>query len=164
MKKFLLLAAVSTVMFSSQAMAATETGQGQAKATIVEELSVAQSSGGELNFGRMLGKGNKVRIEASNADKREADNEEYLVAGGGEQSGKWKVTGPANTSFNLSIDPSVTLASNGNSMTATLQLSTNSDKIGTNGEYDFYVGGELTVTEGQAAGEYSKEYTVTLSY
>ncbi len=165
MKNIYLLTAISVLALSgTEVWAASETATGDIKATIVQPLTVTQQGSDGLNFGVMLNKANDVTVDT--AGNRSATNSAGLVGGDtGVQAGKFDIAGPADHTVTVSTDKAATVSSGSATMeVGTFQLSNSSVKLSPEGKGEFSVGATLTVAEGQAAGEYSGNYTVTATY
>ena len=161
--KHISLIALAVAFLPGLAMAATATGTGDAKAKIVNPVEIQKTQ--DLNFGTMLGKANTVTV--SSAGARSASDGTGLVNDSNTPTaGILQVTGPNNQPITVTLPGSATVRSGNNSMEISNFSSPESGErtLDGTGKLTINIGGDLAVTEGQAAGDYTGTYTITVTY
>lgn len=169
MNKILLPLTVVALCFGAQqAMAANSTAQGTAKAKIITPLSITAVTGanGDMNFGTMIST-QAHTVTLDNAHNRTGSVSTMLVEDSSNppHSGTFTITngGTAAVAASLVLPDSTTIGSSGTNLTVDEFSSDFSSPIPT-GNSTVLVGATLHVPAGAAAGEYTGQYTVTLSY
>ncbi|MCE1197899.1 MAG: DUF4402 domain-containing protein [Marinilabiliales bacterium] len=157
--------AASSYAQSSASATATST------ATIVKPLALTNNR--DLAFGRIAvtatGTGN-VTIAAVDAGTRAVGGGSTgitLANGLASSSASFTVTGEGNTSYSLTFPGTATLSDGTHNMTATLALDAAhgaSNTLAAGGTEDFYIGGSLAISAGQASGDYTGTFNVTIAY
>jgi hypothetical protein len=145
---------------ASSAHAATASAS--ASAEILIQVSISKTA--DLDFGSIAPDDintDTVQVAANAAGTRTCGTN--LTCADSTASAAFEVTGADGLTTDVTLDPSVTLTSGGNSMTATLSGSASTLAM-TGSAVDYYVGGELTVTNNQAPGSYSGSFDVTIEY
>ena len=164
MKKNLLLTVAVAVLAlgSSAAQAAEESATGNIKAKIVAPVSISEQD--SLDFGTMIAPtytSKKVTI-ATNGTR---SGDSSILVGNGGQAGLFNVTGADRQSMTISVTDSTTLTGAGDPMTVNNFVTEPASTLtltGTSGQIK--VGADLTVGQGQAEGDYTGTYEVTVSY
>lgn len=160
MKKLLLLIVVF-VFAVVGVHAATAVANGEAQAGIVAPITIAQASGGELEFGTWVqpDSAKTVVVAATSSPSHTAAG---LTAAGDAtpHAGHFEVTNNG-VSYSVGLSSSISVTSSSNSMTVdTFTHSCTASCTDT----DLYVGATLYIAASQAAGNYSGTYVVTLTY
>lgn len=170
MKKLSLIA-LGIVLLPGMAMAAdlqgtaTASGTGKANAEIVSALKVEKTQ--DLDFGKMLGKGNVVTVTTAGARSESTPGglvdstakQGQITVSGGVKDQQITITGPASptevthkdTTAKMTVD-NYTTAPNG------------STQLGDGGQTTINVGADLHVSDGQKAGKYTGTYPITITY
>ena len=164
MKKNLLLTVAVAVLAlgSSAAQAAEESATGNIKAKIVAPVSISEQEA--LDFGTMIAPtdtSKKVTI-ATNGTR---SGDSSILVGNGGKAGLFNVTGADRQSMTISVTDSTTLTGAGDPMTVNNFVTEPASTLtltGTSGQIK--VGADLTVGQGQAEGDYTGTYEVTVSY
>lgn len=167
MKKYLMLAAVSALVFSAtNSFAATaKTQKAQVTATVVGvgEVKVDEN----MSFGTLVSPSSQTTVTLG-TDGKVGNNIVKVTTDS--TAAKFTVTGDTDTPYTLSIEP-ISLTSGSNSM-----LLDNFKIKVDNGEYldsgskitdgsdTILVGADLTMGAGQASGSYAGEITLTVTY
>jgi hypothetical protein len=138
-----------------------------ANADIVAGLAAAQQQ--QLRFGRILPSASSGTVSVSNTGARTSTGGVTLVAGGGQQFGRMRITGTAGSNITISYPASVTLSDGGSgSMTLDGFTAAGSPTSGTldagTGQFDIDVGGTLAVSANQAVGTYTGNVQLTVAY
>ena len=168
MKKIYLLAAVSVLTLSgAEVWAAEASDQGQIKAKIVAPVTVTEQDA--LDFGTILAptdSAKKVKIAAANGARSvDGGDNSILVNTNQGKAGLFNVTGAENQRMTIQVSDSSQLTGAGDPMTVDNFVTEPADELvlnGTSGQIK--VGADLTVGQGQDAGDYSGTYQVTVSY
>ena len=131
-----------------------------------ESHSATVSNEQDLDFGTMISNASSShQVTVSTAGVRTPTN--YTIGNDG-NNGIINITnqGAAAFSANVSVPASVTMYKGGtsNPMTATLTPSSSGSITLNPGSNYINIGGTLTVPSGQPSGDYSGNYTVTVSY
>jgi len=156
MKKFTTAALVSTI-FLGAAPAYAATASADAFANILEEVVVTKTA--DLNFGTIVVGATGDTVSVSTAGVVSCGT---LVCSGTTAAAAFGVTGTVGETVTVTVDPSVTLTSGANTMTATLTSSDTTLTLA--GADSFTVGGDLAVGNAQASGVYSGTFDVTVNY
>ena len=159
MKVALLGAMAVAAVGSTNAQAATQSAD--AKVTILSAVQLTQNDA--LDFGVVASSAvaGTVTLPA-NTNIRSCTASVTCV--GAALRGQFTVSGAANGyTVAIAVDPTATLTSGLNSMSATLTPSITSFNS-TGAAQAFFVGGALSVGAGQAAGLYTGTYTVSANY
>tara|TARA_R110000824_G_scaffold4308_7_gene20714 strand:- start:13625 stop:14116 length:492 start_codon:yes stop_codon:yes gene_type:complete len=150
-------ALVASVVGANAAEAATAAAD--AKANILAQVSVA-SDGIALDFGTIVTGAAASTVSVSGGGRACGAG---LVCSGASSAAGFNVTGTADQSVSVASDPSVTLNSGSNSMTASIVSSVSTLTL-TGGTGSFNVGGLLNVGANQADGAYTGTFNVTVNY
>ena len=135
---------------------------------VIIPLSIAKES--NLSFGYASpGQGTGyVTLTASENPLRTASGVATLLPSpGAVYAGKFRVTGGPNASVNVNVPTWIhTLIHSSGSANLNLELTTPSAtlQLSPTGQAVFYVGGTVTMWWGQALGQYTGTFTVTVSY
>ena len=161
--KHISLIALAVALLPGLAMAATSTGTGDAKAKIVQPVTVTSTQ--DLNFGTMLGKANTVTVSSSGS-RTATDNTALVTDSNTPTAGVFSVTGPNSQPITVTLPVNATVSSSTNSMTISNLNSpqSGSQTLDGTGNLTINIGGDLAVTEGQAVGDYTGSYTITVTY
>lgn len=158
MKLSAVTALTASTLMSTQAFAATATGD--ASATIAQPISVAQTT--PLNFGSVTTSAATGTIEITPAG---AVNYLGGVAnfGGTPTPATFAVNGEGALAFNVTLPTTATLTSGANSMVVNT-FTHNAPAALTGGVANFQVGATLNVGANQPSGNYTGTYTITVNY
>lgn len=164
MKKNLLLTVAVAVLAlgSSAAQAAEESATGNIKAKIVAPVSISEQD--SLDFGTMIAPTDTSKTVTIATNGTRSGDSSILVGNGG-QAGLFNVTGEDSQSMTISVTDSTTLTGAGDPMTVNNFVTEPASTLtltGTRGQIK--VGADLTVGQGQDAGEYTGTYKITVSY
>lgn len=163
MKKLLMLVVFVFVAGAVFATTTTDPATGEAKAKIIAPLEVDHAEGAALNFGTLVSpKSGSGTVTISNANPGVATDVGVERVAGAVSSDHFTVTNPENVSYSVNLPASsINVTSGSNTMAVSaFTASCTSGCTAT----DIYVGGQLAVAQDQAAGSYTGEYTITLTY
>ncbi len=141
---------------STGAQAATATAT--AKAQILKQITVTKTA--DLDFATIITGAAASSVIVSPAGVKTCGA--GLVCTGTVAAAAFGIVGTTGSVVTLAADPSVTLNSGANSMTATLLTSAATRTL--TGTDSFTVGGTLAVGASQADGAYTGTFTVTVNY
>lgn len=162
MKKLLMLVVfvfVAGAVFASQ----TDPETGEAKAKIIAPLEITHATGAALNFGTLVSPKNGAGTVTIDADSGEASESGVeRIAADPVSRDHFTVTNPERVSYSVNL-PSSSINVTSGSNTMAVSAFTASCSSGCTAD-DIYVGGQLAVAQDQAAGSYTGEYTITLTY
>ena len=161
--KYISSLALIVALVPGLAMAASTNGSGTGKAKIVQPVTATSTQ--DLNFGTMLGKANTVTVSTSGT-RTATDGTSLVNDNNTASAGVFSVTGPNNQPITVSLPSSATVTSSTNSMTISNFTSdkSGSQTLDNTGALTINIGGDLAVTEGQATGDYTGSYTITITY
>lgn len=162
MSKFIKATLASSVLAASilSANAAhAATASADARANILQQVTV-NSDGSALDFGTIV-TGTSASTVSVSAGGRSCGA--GLVCSGTTSAAGFDVTGTDGQTVSVASDPTVTLVSGTNSMTANI-VSNVSTLTLTGGVGSFNVGGLLNVGANQADGAYVGSFNVTVNY
>lgn len=151
-------ALVATAMGANAAHAATATAD--ARANILEELTVTKDAGTDLDFGTIITDGTAGNVVVGTNGVRGTCD---LICSGTTDAADFSVTGTASEAVTLTVPATVSLTGPGAAMTATLS-STALPALDAAGDGAFSVGGSLAVNAAQADGAYVGTFSVTVEY
>ncbi|MFC3070199.1 DUF4402 domain-containing protein [Phenylobacterium soli] len=141
----------------------TGSGSAAGRATVEDPLSMSKNS--DLSFGRLV-----LLTGQSGAATWAAADQSWTVTGatamGSRAIGKFTVTGTASQAINFSVPSSITMT-NGHGDTLPITVSTTAQGtqlIGTNGQFIFYVGGQISYSSSTPTGAYTATFTVSANY
>lgn len=167
MKKIYLLAAVSVLTLGyAEVWAAQATGTGNISAKIVAPVTVTENQ--RLDFGTILAPTDSAKTVKISTDGSRSDGDSgILVNTNPGHAGLFDVKGADSQTMTITVPDTVTLTSTGGSSMTVNNFATEpaNKKLtlsGTSGQIK--VGADLTVSQGQAEGDYTGTYTVTVSY
>ena len=166
MKKIYLLAAVSVLTLGyAEVWAAQATGTGNISAKIVAPVTVTETQG--LDFGTILAPTDSAKTVTISTDGSRSDGGSgILVNTNPGKAGLFNVTGADSQTMTIKVPNTVTLTSTGGGSMTVNNFVTEPDSeltlSGTSGQIK--VGADLAVSQGQAEGDYTGTYTVTVSY
>ncbi len=162
MSKFVKAALASSVLVAS-VMGATaaraDTATADARANILQQVTV-NSDGSALDFGTIVTGAAASTVSVSAGGRSCGAG---LVCSGTTSAAGFDVTGTAGETVSVASDPTVTLTSGTNSMTANIVASVSTLTL-TGGTGSFNVGGLLNVGANQADGAYQGTFNVTVNY
>jgi len=167
MKALLVSAAAVGLLTATPAFAQagpTATANGTADAIIVQPISVAQASGGALNFGKIAAIAGTVTV---NPDSTFGSTPNMIVDDTDIQAATFNVTGEPNLGYSISLPSATTTiddAGAGVPMSVALNLGATSGVLSAGGGGSFNVGGVLSVANGQLAGSYTGTFQVQVQY
>lgn len=156
MKAALAAAAATAAFASTGAQAATATAT--AKAQILRQITVTKTA--DLDFGTIVTAATPSTVIVSTGGVRTCGV--GLVCTNAVSAGAFTIVGTTGATVTIASDPTVSLTSGANSMTATL-LTSAATRVLT-GTDAFNVGGTLAVGGNQADGAYTGTFTVTVNY
>ena len=166
MKKLALLSAVAFVGLSAQATAiASNTASGNASATIVAAINVAESTA--LKFGNVAAGASPGTVVVTTAGIRSNFGGAVLIPGGGEVQGIFDVTGAINANYAVASPDgttTTTLTGPGPAMTVDAFTTAHNTALDGVGHDLLSVGATLHVAANQTAGSYVGTYPVTVNY
>tara|TARA_R110000824_G_scaffold400836_2_gene609500 strand:- start:578 stop:1069 length:492 start_codon:yes stop_codon:yes gene_type:complete len=148
---------VASVMSANAANAATASAT--ARANILQQVTVA-SDGSDLDFGTIVSGAAASTVSVSGGGRSCGAG---IVCSGAFSAAGFDVTGTDGETVSVASDPSVTLNSGTNSMTASIVSSVSTMAL-TGGVGSFNVGGLLNVGANQADGAYTGTFNVTVNY
>lgn len=159
----------SAVMAATAMLAATlgstgaqaATANAEARARVLRALTLANNNR-PLNFGAVVSTASAGDITISPGGIRSCDA--TISCSGTVAAAQFDLTGTATEVVTIDAQPSVTLTSGANSMSATLLESAATATLDATGAAAFSVGGTLTVAANQAEGVYTGNFTVTANY
>jgi len=174
-KTFRFAALASTVALwgfgASDSFAAGATSN--SSATVIVPIVITQSA--DLNFGKFLpGGGGDVIVATDGA--RTANGPILSSAGSTPAAAKFDVTGDNSATYGITWSGAATLTDSVSSDAMALSKISDftvagvttgevtSGELGAGGAQSIYLGGELSVTAGQATGTYTGDVTVTVEY
>ncbi len=167
MRYLLPLTAIALCFCATNTMAASDSAQGDAKAKIIAPVTITESE--DMNFGTMLSS-QAHNVTLDHADGRTSTVSTMLVddSANAPKSGKFVINngGTAPVTATISLPASTTVSANGTNLTVdtfTSDFPTGSNNIPA-GDTDLNVGATLHVTVNAPAGDYTGQYTVTISY
>ena len=160
MKKFALLAAAATMAFgASSAQAATASAD--ATATILQQITVTKTA--DLAFGTVVVGTTGGNVTIANNGTTPISCAAALACSGTNGAASFNVVGTVGEAVTVTVDPSVTLTSGSNSMTASLNPSYSGTHTLVASDV-LRVGGTLSVGASQASGVYSGSFDVVVNY
>lgn len=167
MKKitFILLALISGTAFAQDSAAESAS----VNAEIVMPISIENSRG--LNFGRLIGTAGTATIAATAAGERSGDKAVLAATGTGSTaptSGLFNINAATDYTFSVSLDApeALTIGKDGAALAVSFghNLSAKNNAGAGTTDIPLYLGGTVTVAEGQAEGDYSGTVNVTVTY
>lgn len=160
MKKFALLAAAATMAFgASSAQAATASAD--ATATILQQITVTKTA--DLAFGTIVVGATGGNVTVANNGTTPISCAAALACSGTNGAASFNVVGTVGEAVTVTVDPTVSLTSGSNSMTATLNPSYSGTHTLVASDV-LRVGGTLAVGASQASGVYSGSFNVVVNY
>lgn len=138
--------------------------EGTAKAKIIQAATLKHATGAVLNFGTLIADndGGTSTLEAV-AGPTAQDSGIQRVTADGVSSDHFTLENlDTATKYTVAVPASVTI-SNG-TQTMSVDLTGSADEVTGVGSQDLYVGGTLHVGANQAVGQYTGDYTVTVTY
>lgn len=168
MSKFIKAAMASTVLAASvmgASAANAATANADARANIIEDVTITNTSGTALDFGTIVADADGGSVTVSAAGARTACT--GLVCVGGTDAADFTMSGINDASVNVTVPASVTLTNTagtgGETMSAALSA-TAPTALSSTGTAAFSVGGVLTVGANQVNGLYEGSFEVTAVY
>ncbi|MEH6757096.1 MAG: DUF4402 domain-containing protein [Parasphingorhabdus sp.] len=149
---------VASVMGANVANAAT--ANADARANILQEITVTKVVGTNLDFGTIITNGSAGNVVIGTNGVRGTCT---LICSGTTDAADFNVTGSNSEAVTLTVPTTVSLAGPGTAMVATLS-STSLAALDGSGNGAFSVGGSLAVNATQADGAYIGTFTVTVEY
>jgi hypothetical protein len=158
MKKIIAVA-IAFIVVSTNAHAQQPIAVATATATILSPISIVKNT--DMNFGNLTvqpAAGGIVTLEPSLAATRTPSSGggvSLSTITGTVSAAKFTVTGQALFTYDITLPASATLSNAGNDIIAdNFTTSIPSGALDATGSQEFYVGADLTVNAGQAAGVY----------
>ncbi len=152
----------------------TSSATANAGANIITPIGITVDEGSQLQFGDLIATSTSYSVTITPAGTRTSTGNAAFFTENGYSAVSFKVTGKAGASYNITLptDSQILLEGAGDDMALTdfIDSKNGSSSIsGTTGSYEagsdsFTVGATLTVGAGQAAGEYSATFPVTVAY
>lgn len=179
MNKILLpLTAVALCFSAQQALAATDSAQGTAKAKIIAPITIAAVTAKPMNFGTMLkpASDDSYTVQLSTASVRTCSDNDQCVSDteNTHTAGEFTITSGDARSATITIPTGLTISGAGDVSAIKFKLgASGTETAATNAAQSInleattqtlYVGGTLSVTEAATVGEHEGNYTVTLNY
>ena len=140
------------------------TATGTAKAKIIQAATLTHPQGAVLNFGTLIADddGGTSTLEAV-ASPTAQDSGIQRVTADGVSSDHFKLENlDRDTTYTVSVPASVTISKGSDNMV--VDLTGSADEVTGVDSQDLYVGGTLHVGNKQAVGQYTGDYTVTVTY
>lgn len=168
MKKLIGLLVVFAVAATMSYAAENVTAQGQAKAKIIQAATLTHVDNAALDFGTLVADADGGTVTLSAAASPTVTDEGVQRVGSGATTDHFTLGGlDSATTYTLSVQSPVTITKAGGGPETMSVAPTLSETTVTNpaqATRDIYVGGVLTIGNNQAAGNYSGNYTVTVTY
>ena len=163
-----ILAALFLIAFSANLMANNpqSTASADATATIITPIAISAENDG-LAFGNIIASTTEGTVTVDFADARtQTGGATFPTVPGTIRSAEFKVTGLAEAAFSITLpsDGDVVLTGAGDDMELSGFAHNSDEELDGDGENIFKVGATLTVNASQAAGTYSGEFDVIVSY
>lgn len=160
-----LIAALLGVVGATPAEAAsgnTSTKPGAAAANVITPLRLYHDDDNALNFGKFtVGTGGAVMVNASGFGS--VSGTVSFVPGSVTAADQFSVTGDKNRNFSIATG-SGSVSNGVKTMTFTTAPSSTEGRLNNSGKASFSVGGTLTVTGTETAGNYRGSYRATVTY
>ncbi len=152
-------AVLAITLGATSAQAASDTAE--ARARVLRALTLTNNTA--LDFGAVVAAAGAGTVQISAAGARTCGGS--LTCSGTVSAAEFDITGGTSGEIvSINADPSVTLTSGVNSMTATLVESAATATLDGTGAATFTVGGTLSVAASQAEGVYLGTFNVTADY
>jgi hypothetical protein len=167
----LFVIAVAILGFATSSFAQAPAGQQRekataaAKTTIITPITITKDY--DLNFGDVVSKAGTVVMSPAGS-RTSAENILGNSASNTPRAASFSVAGEADATFNIILPTSIDIVNGANTMR--VDAFTSNPAEGANGLLDgsgdatIAVGATLTVSEGQATGEYTGNFDVTVNY
>lgn len=154
--------ALLTILVAGSEPAYAASATGGATVKILQAITVTKSS--DLDFGKIVPSASASTVAIAEDSTRTCGA--GLSCYGTTAAGAFDITGSAGESVTVAIDnPNITLSDGGsNSMAVALNTTTTGLTLSGAGAGSFKVAGTLNVGANQAAGVYSGQYSVSVSY
>lgn len=162
MKKLLLLVVFVFVAGSVFATTTTDPATGDAQAKIIAPLAVVHHTGSALNFGTLVSPKTAAGTVVLSAAGAATDTGVERISADPVSADQFDVTNPEGVSYSVNLPSSsinVTSGSNNMPVSAFTASCTSGCTAAT-----INVGATLSVAKDQAAGTYTGEYQITLTY
>lgn len=164
MKKFVLLAGVASLVAFS-ANATDLTASSNIKAKILESMTFTHDSADVLNFGTFMASAAHTVSLTSAAVRSSTDGGQLVNDSNTPTVDQFKITSPDARDVTLNVDTPAKVGVAGLVPTLKIDPALSGDKISLQkGDNTFKVYGDLAVSEGATAGDYTEPYTITLTY
>lgn len=177
MNKILLpLTAVALCFTAQQAMAATSETSGQAKAKIIEPVTIAAVTAKPMNFGTMLKPDENYTVLLNTSSARTCTDADWCVNDNNNTptAGEFTITSGEARSATITIPTGLTITDAGAVSAVKYKLGASGTETAAtgaaqaislaSGSQTLYVGGTLTVTPSATVGEHVGTYTVRVDY
>lgn len=159
MKKIVLAAAV---LAATSAPAFAADGTGEATATVIAPIAITHVTNAKLAFGSFLvGTGGTVVVDAAGAGSVTGDVS--FVTGSTNRADAFDVTGDPGRGFSITTTGG-SVSDGTNTISFTTAPAASSSTLNATGSRRFFVGGTLTLTGSEVAGDYTGSYTATVEY
>lgn len=136
---------------------------GTAKAKIVAPLVLSHAQGDALDFGTLVSPSAQATVVIpAAASPTPTDTNVERIAADPVSADHFTVTNPESVGYTINLPASATITDGTHNMT--VNTFTHSCSASPCTATEFYVGGKLTIGQGQDAGEYEGTYPVSLTY
>ena len=166
MKRLIVLSMLFIFAVTLSYATESTTAEGTAKAKIVAAASITHPQGAALDFGAVFrnASGGSVTLTAAASPQRTLSN--VTAAAGSFTADHFQMSDlDVGTTYSLSVPASFDITRSGGSETMSVAPALSESSFqATAATKEIYVGGVLTVGANQVAGEYSGNYTVTVTY
>ncbi len=164
MKKFVLLAGVASLV-AFNANATELSASSNIKAKIVESMTFSHDAADVLNFGTFMASANHTVSLTSGAVRSSTDGGQLVDDSNTPTVDQFKITSPDARSVTLNVATPAKVGVAGLVPTLETDPALTGGKISLQeGDNIFKVYGDLAVSQGATAGDYTEPYTITLTY
>jgi hypothetical protein len=165
MKALLVSAAAVGLLTAAPAFAQagpSASATANADAEIVAPIAIAKTA--DLNFGRIAADAAPGTVSVDASGNLSSSSPNLVISGSTGSAAAFHVTGAANLAYSSTVPATVSLSDGTNTMTAAIGRVGGDPTLDGTGADDFNVTGTLTVGAGQAAGNYSGSFSVSVQY
>lgn len=135
-----------------------------ATATVVSPIAIAKNA--DLAFGKFIANTGGTVVVSTTGARSQTGNVSLISLGSTQTAASFAVTGEGTSGYAITLPTSATIASGGgNTMTVgTFNSNPSGTGVLTAGAQTLLVGGTLTVTSGQATGNYTGSFSIGVDY
>lgn len=171
MTKFLKIsAAVVALAAAASPVYAQSSATTSANATtrIIQAISISKTA--DMAFGNVVkpSSGNGTYTIGNGADTLSVSGTGAAAASGTTSRAKFTVTGEGAQTFAITVPSTMTMTSGANNVTVNLTTAAStgslSGSLGSSGTASVNVGGNFTIANTQASGDYTGSFNVTVAY